>query len=143
MKKATHTTETETASAEERSSASKHAAKKDAPLDPSSEAGTDVPADPDADAKAPKKTAKAKADEADATAPASASFRVDSNTPTGNGDSTFTVVLVPIEDYEGKNGKFFKGRPSGRIELNRVQADAAKAFKVGDQVELNFAAFTQ
>lgn len=51
-----------------------------------------------------------------------------------------TVVMTPVysSDPESENGKFFKQTPGGKIELSTVNEEAAKQFKVGGEVYVDF-----
>lgn len=67
-----------------------------------------------------------------------AKFKVETVGPIAEDGSVSGVTLVPVVGGSKENEDFFKWTPGGKIELGTTNANAAKAFKLGQEVYVEF-----
>lgn len=65
-----------------------------------------------------------------------AKFKVEAVTHR-SGDA-YTVELWPVTSGSEENAKFYKWTPSGKIELQTINASAADQFEVGREYYIDF-----
>lgn len=56
---------------------------------------------------------------------------------TGDRDA-YNIVLVPVTGGSDENKQFYRWTPSGKIELNTINATAAGEFEVGHSYYVDF-----
>jgi hypothetical protein len=65
-----------------------------------------------------------------------AKFKVEA--VTRRSGEVFNVELWPVTSGSEENAQFYKWTPSGKIELQTINADAAAQFEVGGEYYIDF-----